>query len=339
MVEGVLERTRAVAEFVSGEARGGAGIEAVQDEAGEANDAVVGIPGLLAEGAVACESAARILGDDDDPAIEERVVDERVEGMDEIRHDGRRLLLVRRPELAERVVVADGDPARDAAREPGAAVRGFADVAGERRRVRLVEQDGRDLRGRSGLGEIVREVDQGKERSLGAEHVGGRYGGRAHRREHGAAGEHRDRRSTDCPARGRQIVPKPATAPITPIRTTEILAKRIAERVPTSAPPGRGEQRGHQHADRRRLEARHGLGRPDLGERVDDAIEQLRQAIDADPEDPAAYEAFGDLLVDQGRLEEAASNYRQLSRIRPGAPADKKLADVLARLGRGDTAR
>lgn len=73
--------------------------------------------------------------------------------------------------------------------------------------------------------------------------------------------------------------------------------------------------------------------------RVDDAIAQLRLAIEADPNDPAAHEALGSILLEQGRLEEAASSYRQLARISPGPAADQKLANVLARLGGQDGAR
>ena len=71
----------------------------------------------------------------------------------------------------------------------------------------------------------------------------------------------------------------------------------------------------------------------------DDAIAHLRRAVDADPSYMAAYEPLGEMLVERGRLEEAAANYRQLTRIRPSAAAHAKLADTLTRLGRTREAR
>ena len=45
------------------------------------------------------------------------------------------------------------------------------------------------------------------------------------------------------------------------------------------------------------------------------------------------------ILVAQGRLEDAVSNYRLLTRNRPSAAAHQELAQVLTRLGRTDEAR
>jgi len=71
----------------------------------------------------------------------------------------------------------------------------------------------------------------------------------------------------------------------------------------------------------------------------DEAISSLHAAIEIDPEHPAAYDELGTILVEQGRIEEAESNYRLLVRTRPSAAAHQKLAEVLLRLGRTDEAR
>jgi tetratricopeptide (TPR) repeat protein len=73
--------------------------------------------------------------------------------------------------------------------------------------------------------------------------------------------------------------------------------------------------------------------------RADDAIASLRAAIEADPEQPAAYDALGTILAEQGKLEEAAHNFGLAVRKRPSAAAHEKLGDVLMRLGRTDEAR
>ncbi len=72
---------------------------------------------------------------------------------------------------------------------------------------------------------------------------------------------------------------------------------------------------------------------------VDEAIASLHDAIEADPKHPAAYDQLGTILVERGRLEEAASNYRLVVGIRPTAAAHQKLAQALMRLGRTDEAR
>jgi Flp pilus assembly protein TadD len=73
--------------------------------------------------------------------------------------------------------------------------------------------------------------------------------------------------------------------------------------------------------------------------RVDEAVAALHDAIEADPKHAPAYDRLGTIQAAQGDLEEAASNYRQLIRLRPSALAHEKLAAVLMRLGRTDEAR
>ena len=73
--------------------------------------------------------------------------------------------------------------------------------------------------------------------------------------------------------------------------------------------------------------------------RVDEAISSLHEAIEADPENAAAYDRLGTILVQQGSLEEAAAIYRLLISNRPSAAAHRELAQVLVRLGRDDEAR
>jgi Flp pilus assembly protein TadD len=73
--------------------------------------------------------------------------------------------------------------------------------------------------------------------------------------------------------------------------------------------------------------------------RVDEAIANLNDAIEADPKQPTAYDQLGTIMVEQGRFEEAASNYRHLIRARPNAAAHQKLGEVLMKLGRADEAR
>jgi Flp pilus assembly protein TadD len=74
-------------------------------------------------------------------------------------------------------------------------------------------------------------------------------------------------------------------------------------------------------------------------DRQDEAIVSLRKAIDVDPQNAAAYDHLGTLLIQQGKLEEAASTYGLLVRNRPSAAAHQELAQVLMRLGRTDEAR
>jgi tetratricopeptide (TPR) repeat protein len=73
--------------------------------------------------------------------------------------------------------------------------------------------------------------------------------------------------------------------------------------------------------------------------RVDDAIASLNQAIETDPEYPAAYDQLAAIRVQQGEFEEAESNYRLFVGKQPSAAGHQKLAQVLMRLGRVDEAR
>jgi len=73
--------------------------------------------------------------------------------------------------------------------------------------------------------------------------------------------------------------------------------------------------------------------------RVDEAIANLNDAIEVDPEYPAAHEQLGAILAEQGRLEEAARSYEIAVRKAPSAAAREKLAQILVRLGRTDDAR
>jgi tetratricopeptide (TPR) repeat protein len=72
---------------------------------------------------------------------------------------------------------------------------------------------------------------------------------------------------------------------------------------------------------------------------ADAAIASLHDAIEADPEYPAAYDQLGTILAEQGKLEEAADNYRLVVGKWASAAAHEKLAEVLLRLGRMEEAR
>ena len=65
----------------------------------------------------------------------------------------------------------------------------------------------------------------------------------------------------------------------------------------------------------------------------------MKNAIKAEPNNAAAYHQLGTMLVQQGKLEEAAFTYRALVRKQPSATAHRELAEVLSRLGRTDEAR
>ena len=72
---------------------------------------------------------------------------------------------------------------------------------------------------------------------------------------------------------------------------------------------------------------------------ADEAIASLQNAIKADPNNATAYENIAAILIEQGKLEEAAATYRQLISNQPSAAAHQELANVLMRLGRSDEAR
>ncbi len=72
--------------------------------------------------------------------------------------------------------------------------------------------------------------------------------------------------------------------------------------------------------------------------RSDEAIASLREAIEADRNNAAAYDQLGTILLQEGKLEEALSIYRLLVRNQPSAAAHQELAQVLMRAGRTDEA-
>ena len=72
---------------------------------------------------------------------------------------------------------------------------------------------------------------------------------------------------------------------------------------------------------------------------MEEAIASLQDAIKTDPNNAAAYDQLGTILVQQGKLEEAVSTYRLLVRNQPSAAAHQELSQVLVRLGRTDEAR
>lgn len=73
--------------------------------------------------------------------------------------------------------------------------------------------------------------------------------------------------------------------------------------------------------------------------RADEAIANLKSAIEANPAHAPAYDQLGTILVEQGKLEDAAITYHDLIRNRPSAAAHQNLAKVLERLGRMDEAK
>jgi len=73
--------------------------------------------------------------------------------------------------------------------------------------------------------------------------------------------------------------------------------------------------------------------------RVDDALASLDAAIAADAKNLAAYDQLGALLSEEGRLEQAVADYRAAVTADPTPANHRKLAQVLARLGRAAEAR
>jgi len=73
--------------------------------------------------------------------------------------------------------------------------------------------------------------------------------------------------------------------------------------------------------------------------RVDDALASLDAAIAADAKNLAAYDQLGALLSEEGRLEQAVAAYRAAVTAAPTPANHRKLAQVLARLGRAAEAR
>jgi tetratricopeptide (TPR) repeat protein len=72
--------------------------------------------------------------------------------------------------------------------------------------------------------------------------------------------------------------------------------------------------------------------------RADEAIASLQDAIEAAPDNAAAYDHLANIFVQQGKFEEAVQTYRLLIRNQPSAAAHRELAQVLTRLGRKDEA-
>jgi tetratricopeptide (TPR) repeat protein len=73
--------------------------------------------------------------------------------------------------------------------------------------------------------------------------------------------------------------------------------------------------------------------------REEAGMASLRAAIQADPKNASAYDALGSLLIEQDKLDEAASTYRQLVERYPSAAAHEKLAQIFLRLGREEEAQ
>ena len=73
--------------------------------------------------------------------------------------------------------------------------------------------------------------------------------------------------------------------------------------------------------------------------RADAAIASLRAAIAADAGNATAYDQLGKMLVQEGKLEEAAATYRSLLQQKPTATAHRELAQILTHLGRNAEAR
>jgi len=73
--------------------------------------------------------------------------------------------------------------------------------------------------------------------------------------------------------------------------------------------------------------------------RAEEAISNLKTAIQADPKNTGASNTLGKIFMEQGKLNEAASTYRLLAQHQPSTVAHQGLAKVLTRMGRGEEAR
>jgi tetratricopeptide (TPR) repeat protein len=73
--------------------------------------------------------------------------------------------------------------------------------------------------------------------------------------------------------------------------------------------------------------------------RTEEAIAALKEAIAIGPQNAAAYDQLGQVLVQQGRFVDAAESYRRLAQLQPSAAAHARLAEVLTRLGLTEEAR
>jgi tetratricopeptide (TPR) repeat protein len=86
-------------------------------------------------------------------------------------------------------------------------------------------------------------------------------------------------------------------------------------------------------------EAHNGLGYVLAREgRTDEAIEEFRKAIDANPKFTPAYNNLAEALAKEGKLEEAASYYRRSLAEKPSPAVSSALTLVLRQLGRPDEA-
>ena len=114
-------------------------------------------------------------------------------------------------------------------------------------------------------------------------------------------------------------------------------------------PKGAGDQRSslQEATMTRRLEkypgdfsANFNLGALALGRKeIPHALEHLRAALRAEPEEPAALNTYGAALESAGSLDEAIEQFRHALRVRPGdASARYNLAAALAALGRYEEA-
>jgi len=73
--------------------------------------------------------------------------------------------------------------------------------------------------------------------------------------------------------------------------------------------------------------------------RAEEAITNLKTAIQTDPKSTGASNTLGKIFIEQGKLDEAASTYRLLAKNQPSAVAHQGLAQVLTRMGRDKEAQ
>ena len=73
--------------------------------------------------------------------------------------------------------------------------------------------------------------------------------------------------------------------------------------------------------------------------RSEEAIENLRKAIQIDSKNTATSTTLGKIFVEQGKLEEAAETYCDLSLNMPSTSAHQELVQILTRMGREQEAR
>ncbi|MGD0088403.1 MAG: tetratricopeptide repeat protein [Planctomycetota bacterium] len=94
-----------------------------------------------------------------------------------------------------------------------------------------------------------------------------------------------------------------------------------------------------QRPDNPRARCGLGLALADEPGRLDDAIEQYREALKLTPKYAEAHNNLGIALLEQGRLEEAREHFQEALRIRPNfAKAHSNFGEALLRQGRLDEA-